>query len=258
MQLTYDKAPLEVGSLHSSLWVPVLLGAFYSVLGPLFVLLDGLALRTPDGSNGLPWVQRWAADSTVAAVERASVPYALLVLGVVALLHQISSMLYAAGAQHGYLCMSCCPCIRGCGGHNALATLQVCPTARLLRCWLRLPRSTGRHLTGRRRACCSQQSAVWAHLLASWSSWQYSGCGTMTSQVCLACMHTRYSSICPACRLNSPLSRRSACCWRGPAVLGCPLLLLLHTLALYSLADAVETVVISHLSGHVVAHTRIA
>ena len=42
LQLQYDSAPVHLGSLESSVWVFVLLGAFYAVLGALYVLTDGL------------------------------------------------------------------------------------------------------------------------------------------------------------------------------------------------------------------------
>ena len=35
--LNYDSLPLELGGLHSSFWVPLLLGAFYVVAGSLQV-----------------------------------------------------------------------------------------------------------------------------------------------------------------------------------------------------------------------------
>lgn len=44
-QLTYDSAAITLGSLHTSAWVFVLLGAFYATLGPCFVALDSLTLR---------------------------------------------------------------------------------------------------------------------------------------------------------------------------------------------------------------------
>ena len=92
---------MQLGSLHTSLWVPVLLGAFYSVLGALFVLLDSLALRQGRqvARSDSAWLQRWAAASTGPAIERASIPHTLLVLGVVAGLHQVSSVLYAGGEE---------------------------------------------------------------------------------------------------------------------------------------------------------------
>ena len=45
LQLHYDSAPVHIGSLDSSVWVFALLGAFYAVLGALFVFLDGLVER---------------------------------------------------------------------------------------------------------------------------------------------------------------------------------------------------------------------
>ncbi len=42
LQLQYDSAPVHIGSLDSSVWVFGLLGAFYAVLGALYVILDGL------------------------------------------------------------------------------------------------------------------------------------------------------------------------------------------------------------------------
>ena len=45
MQLQYDSAPVHIGTLDSSVWVFALLGAFYAVLGALFVILDGLVER---------------------------------------------------------------------------------------------------------------------------------------------------------------------------------------------------------------------
>ena len=100
-QLQYDSAPLELGSLHSSAWVFALLGAFYAVLGSLYILLDFAAVNSGTAANSKTaantWLFRWAARSTDAAVGRATVPYAALALGVVALLHQVSSVMYAAG-----------------------------------------------------------------------------------------------------------------------------------------------------------------
>lgn len=42
LQLQYDSAAVHLGSLESSVWVFALLGAFYAVLGALYVLTDGL------------------------------------------------------------------------------------------------------------------------------------------------------------------------------------------------------------------------
>jgi hypothetical protein len=51
MQLTYDKAPVTLGSLHSSAWVFVLLGAFYATIGSCFPVLDALALPQSSGMH---------------------------------------------------------------------------------------------------------------------------------------------------------------------------------------------------------------
>ena len=48
-QLTYDKAPLTLGNLHTSAWVFALLGAFYATIGACFPALDCLALRQGSG-----------------------------------------------------------------------------------------------------------------------------------------------------------------------------------------------------------------
>ncbi|KAK9918242.1 hypothetical protein WJX75_002527 [Coccomyxa subellipsoidea] len=107
--LTYDKAPVTLGSLHSSAWVFVLLGAFYATIGSCFPVLDALAL--PQSSGGaaegteqeegpgkpVQAQQGWLVTATQRAVGRANAPRAVLALGVVAALHQLSSMLYAAG-----------------------------------------------------------------------------------------------------------------------------------------------------------------
>ena len=106
MQMTYDRAPVQLGSLHTSLWVPVLLGTLYGIVGTLYGVLDTLGLRHGERRAvlGSAWLQRWAADSTAPAVRRASAPHALLVLGAVALLHQISTVLYAGGEGKVHLC----------------------------------------------------------------------------------------------------------------------------------------------------------
>jgi len=47
----YDKAQLELGGLHSSWSVVVLLGAFYAVVGGAIVALDAAALGTRTASG---------------------------------------------------------------------------------------------------------------------------------------------------------------------------------------------------------------
>ena len=43
--LSYDSLPLELGGLHSSLWVPLLLGVFYAVAGSLQVRCSSVSCR---------------------------------------------------------------------------------------------------------------------------------------------------------------------------------------------------------------------
>ncbi|CAL5226963.1 g9848 [Coccomyxa viridis] len=94
--LQYDSAPVHIGSLDSSVWVFGLLGAFYAVLGALYVILDGLVQSGTilQGKN---------AGATVEAVKRADLPFTLLSLGVVATLHELSSILYAQGVPYGQI-----------------------------------------------------------------------------------------------------------------------------------------------------------
>ncbi|BDA49345.1 hypothetical protein COCOBI_13-4570 [Coccomyxa sp. Obi] len=112
--LTYDSAAITLGSLHTSAWVFVLLGAFYATLGPCFVALDSLTLRqgsstvTTDAEAetqpGLArQVRRWSVIATQRAVSRADPPRAALSLGVVAALHQLSCILYTAGVPYGQI-----------------------------------------------------------------------------------------------------------------------------------------------------------
>ncbi|CAL8464223.1 g3758 [Coccomyxa elongata] len=114
-QLTYDSAPMTLGSLHTSAWVFGLLGAFYATLGPCFVALDSLTLRqggstetTDDQGEAQPVslagpMRRWSVTATQRAVSRADAPRAALSLGVVAALHQLSCVLYTAGVPYGQI-----------------------------------------------------------------------------------------------------------------------------------------------------------
>lgn len=69
----YDSLPVSILGLHSSVWIPPLLGAFYAVLGSLHVFADSVALQSPsavDTMRKLPggtaivrWLQVWLACS---------------------------------------------------------------------------------------------------------------------------------------------------------------------------------------------------
>ncbi|EIE24909.1 hypothetical protein COCSUDRAFT_62319 [Coccomyxa subellipsoidea C-169] len=117
--LTYDKAPLILGNLHTSAWVFALLGAFYATIGACFPALDALALRqgsggaweagrtSPEGGGDDAGQEEpdqaqdgWLITATQRAVSRADAGHAALSLGVVAGLHQLSSVLYAAGVPY--------------------------------------------------------------------------------------------------------------------------------------------------------------
>ena len=50
--LVYDSLPVTIGGLHTSLWVPPLLGAFYFVLGGLVIFFDGKMIATDPTTKG--------------------------------------------------------------------------------------------------------------------------------------------------------------------------------------------------------------
>lgn len=95
-------ARVDFLGLHSSLTIPVLLGAYYLVVGALYLLLDSLAIEkeaAPGGStfSGLSQFLGSTANSsaTQSLVERQSWPLLALNTGAVAALLYLSAVLYS-------------------------------------------------------------------------------------------------------------------------------------------------------------------
>lgn len=82
--LLYDRWPVEIGPLHTSLAVPVLLAAFYAVIGGAHVWLDGVFA---------------GEEATRKVLRRVSGSYVALTVGLLAALLQLSAMMYDDGVQ---------------------------------------------------------------------------------------------------------------------------------------------------------------
>lgn len=98
----------DLGGLHSSLWVPPLLAAFYVTVGILHTALDDIALTTRPYDKGQPFGPLLAAlqgilstpgntAATRAAVDRSSIASLALNNGVIAALLYLSAVLYSDG-----------------------------------------------------------------------------------------------------------------------------------------------------------------
>ncbi|KAK9800291.1 hypothetical protein WJX73_004632 [Symbiochloris irregularis] len=102
----YDSLPVNVLGLHSSVWIPPLLGAFYAVLGSLHVFTDSVALQSPTAVNTMKklpggtalinWLQepRNAEMTRQTLRERTTWPAVALATGALAWLLEVSANLY--------------------------------------------------------------------------------------------------------------------------------------------------------------------
>jgi hypothetical protein len=104
-------ASIDIGGLHSSLWVPGLLGTYYAVLGLLYIGTDALAVRqgTPSfGMGPLDALQRLLstpgnAAATQACHSRQSWPLLALNTGVLAALLYLSAVLFDKHVNYGVI-----------------------------------------------------------------------------------------------------------------------------------------------------------
>jgi heat shock protein 5 len=109
--LNLQVASVDIGGLHSSLWVPVLLGFFYAVLGLLHIGLDGLAVQQGTTSTGfapLESLQRFLsnpgnAETTQACNSRQSWPLLACNTGVLASLLFLSAVLFDQNVPYGVI-----------------------------------------------------------------------------------------------------------------------------------------------------------
>ena len=86
--LTYDLLPLSIGPLHTAATVPVLLSAFYAIVGCMTVAADTLV---PD-------------DATQQALQRCSPAWTALTAGSVAALLALSAVLYDRNVDFTTVC----------------------------------------------------------------------------------------------------------------------------------------------------------
>lgn len=107
-------APVDIGGLHSSLSVPILLGTFYAVIGFLHSLLDLLATTQPanEGKEALQpllgALQSFFATPENSAATRAihskvSWGFVALNTGSIAALLYLSAKLYDSGTPYPYI-----------------------------------------------------------------------------------------------------------------------------------------------------------
>jgi len=103
-------AAFDIGGLHSSLWVPVLLGSFYAVLGLLHIAMDNLAVRQGStfGFGPLDSLQRFLSSpanvvSTQDCNSRQSWPLLACNTGVLASLLFLSAVLFDRNVPHGVI-----------------------------------------------------------------------------------------------------------------------------------------------------------
>ncbi|KAL3141420.1 hypothetical protein ABBQ32_004989 [Trebouxia sp. C0010 RCD-2024] len=83
--LTYDSAQFYIGGVQSSGWVALLLGTFYAVIGSLHIAGDH-------------WQSQVSQQQSLYSQQ--TLPYVLASIGTVALLLQISAILYDNGKQY--------------------------------------------------------------------------------------------------------------------------------------------------------------
>lgn len=104
-------ATFDIGGLHSSFWVPLLLGSYYAAVGVLYNLLDTLALNTPsskerssqlvllDNVKGI-FNGKENTAATQKVLRQQSWPRLALNVGIVALLLYLSAVLYKNDVQY--------------------------------------------------------------------------------------------------------------------------------------------------------------
>ncbi len=105
--LTYDVAPINVGSFHTSATVPVLLSLFYAIIGCTHVLADALAVHgseTHANGRATVQVQQRAGDGAWVALSAGGVA-GLLALSAV-LYAQHTDYPVVGGSVLGY-CFCC-------------------------------------------------------------------------------------------------------------------------------------------------------
>lgn len=107
-------AAYDFAGLHSSVWVAPLLGAYYAVIGPLHILLDKLAAQSDASQDGasdfsVSGILRPIAEalrsagnisSTRRLEESVSLPNLALNTGILALLLEVSAVLYSRNVPY--------------------------------------------------------------------------------------------------------------------------------------------------------------
>ena len=88
--LVYDSAPLVVGGLHTSMWVPPLLAAFYFVMGGFVIFFDSSMASDP---------------TTRGAVKGASLTKMVLSFGTLAAMLEFSAILYTSDVESSSICI---------------------------------------------------------------------------------------------------------------------------------------------------------
>ena len=102
-------AAFDIGGLHSSLWVPPLLGAFYAIIGSMHTLGDSLATGSFKRSSApVAGLQSFlgTTENTTATASlqgRVSMPYVALTIGVSAALLYLSAVLYERGLPYSQI-----------------------------------------------------------------------------------------------------------------------------------------------------------
>ena len=108
-QADMQVAAFDIGGLHSSLWVPPLLGAFYAIIGSMHTLGDSLATGSFKRSSALAaGLQSFLgtaenAAATASLQGRVSMPYVALTIGVSAALLSLSAVLYERGLPYSQI-----------------------------------------------------------------------------------------------------------------------------------------------------------
>lgn len=89
--LVYDNAPLVVGGLHTSAWVPPLLAAFYFVMGGLVIFFDSSMAQSDPTTRG--------------ALKGASLSKMVMSFGALAAMLELSAILYNSDMQSSTICI---------------------------------------------------------------------------------------------------------------------------------------------------------
>lgn len=81
--LVYDSAPMQIGGLHTSLWVPPLLAGFYAILGAIILWSDYRLAASGDGP-------------TIGSLKTSGLSRTALSFGALAAMLELSSIMYTS------------------------------------------------------------------------------------------------------------------------------------------------------------------